>query len=106
MNQAEFYKRAIALYLHSLDEHHGLLLQYCELSIGLVIVKSLNKDYKIENCLNIKYNSDFICNDLSTLTIQYFEEKALALGIKKVIWESLEVDSILDWCKKPENLTR
>ncbi|MGB3208623.1 MAG: hypothetical protein WBB28_26850 [Crinalium sp.] len=106
MSQAEFYNRAIALYLHSLDEHHGFLLQYCELSIGLVIVKSLNKDYKIENCLNIKYDPAFMDNDLSALTIQYLEEKALELGIKKVILESLEVDSILDWCKKPENLTR
>ncbi len=106
MNQAEFYDRAIALYLDSLDEHHGLLLKYCQLSIGLGIVKSLNKDYKVENCLNIKYDSAFTCNDLSALTIQYLEEKALALGIKKVIWESLEVDSILDWCQRPGNLTR
>lgn len=106
MNQAEFYNRAIALYLASLDEHHSLLLQYCQLSIGLVIVKSLNKDYKVENCLNIKYDSAFMGNDLSASTIQYLEEKALDLGIKKVMWESLEGDSILDWCGKPENLTR
>jgi hypothetical protein len=106
MNQAEFYNRAIALYLDSLDEDHGLLLQYCQLSIGLVIVKALNKGYQAESCLNIKYDSAFLRNDLSALTIHYLEEKALELGIKKVMLESLEVDSILDWCRKPENLTR
>ncbi|HEY9690738.1 MAG TPA: hypothetical protein V6D15_00865 [Oculatellaceae cyanobacterium] len=105
MNQTEFYNRAIALYLDSLDEHHGLFLQYCQLSIGLVIVKSLNQEHQVENCLNIKYSTALIRNDLSALTIKYLEEKALALGIKKVIFESLEVDSILDWCRKPENLT-
>lgn len=103
MNQTELHTRVLDLFIESLDAPHRLLLDYCRLSIEVVIAKSENTEYKVETCLNIDCPSAFGRTAIFVLGSAYYMEKATAVGIKRIDFSYFDNYQALDWCAEPEN---